>query len=181
MSLPPGNNFTIQDLNNLPEDTPAELIDGQYYRQASPSHKHQRILYDLFAAIEYYITANNKTCRAGHAPFPVRLDLDDRTLVKPDIFVALDPNKVSVHMCNGCPDWIIEIISPSTSSHDYVTKLDKYRRAGLREYWIINARLKTVLTYYFDASEHVKQYIFKEKIPVHIFNNLVIDSAWFEN
>lgn len=180
MCLPEGNEYTIENYNNLSADVPCELIDGQFYRQAAKSQKHQRILHELYSAIQYYINTKNKSCQVFHAPFPVRLNKDDRTLIKPDIFVVSDTSIMKDQMCDGCPDWVVEIVSPSTSSHDYILKLNIYRRAGVREYWIINARLKTVLVYYFDIKEHTTQYTFKEKIPVHIFNNLLIDTAWFE-
>ncbi len=49
--------------------------------------------------------------------------------------------------CNGAPDRIIEIISPSTQQIDYGVKLFKYRTAGVREYWIVNP-LKRIVNVY---------------------------------
>lgn len=48
--------------------------------------------------------------------------------------------------CTGAPDWIIEIVSPSTSSHDYILKLNLYANAGVREYWIVDPRKERIFS-----------------------------------
>ena len=74
------------------------------------------------------------------APFAVKpIEYDDKTIVEPDISVICDKNKLTDRGCTGAPDWIIEIISPSNSSHDYIRKLNLYADAGVREYWIVSA------------------------------------------
>ncbi len=61
--------------------------------------------------------------------------------MEPDISVICDPDKLTDRGCEGAPDWIIEIISPGTFSHDYVRKLNLYLDAGVKEYWIADAML----------------------------------------
>lgn len=56
--------------------------------------------------------------------------------VEPDISVICDKTKLDDRGCNGAPDFIIEIVSPGNPEHDYITKLGKYKAAGVREYWI---------------------------------------------
>jgi len=64
----------------------------------------------------------------------VFLNDDDMNYVEPDISEICDPAKLNEKGCQGAPDWIIEIVSASTRSRDYMTKLFKYRTAGVREY-----------------------------------------------
>lgn len=45
------------------------------------------------------------------------------------------------------PDWIIEIVSPSSRSMDYHTKVSLYHSAGVREYWIVDPMKEIVLVY----------------------------------
>jgi Uma2 family endonuclease len=63
-----------------------------------------------------------KPCKAYAAPFGVRLfpqdDQSDDTLVEPDIVVICDRSKIDDRGCNGAPDLIIEILSPSTVRQD---------------------------------------------------------------
>ncbi|MCI8763627.1 MAG: Uma2 family endonuclease [Lachnospiraceae bacterium] len=68
-----------------------------------------------------YIDSKNSSCEVYPAPFAVKLfSEDDKNVVEPDISVICDPNKLTDRGCTGAPDWIVEIISPTTSSHDYV-------------------------------------------------------------
>ncbi|MBI3408081.1 MAG: Uma2 family endonuclease [Planctomycetes bacterium] len=40
----------------------------------------------------------------------------------------------------GSPDWFLEIISPSSVEKDTERLLRRYHKAGIREYWLIDAR-----------------------------------------
>ena len=50
--------------------------------------------------------------------FAVFLNENDTTYVEPDISVICDKNKLNEHGCNGAPDFIIEIVSPSSRKMD---------------------------------------------------------------
>ncbi len=105
--------YTINDIYSLPDGKHTELIDGQIYNMAPPSTKHQRILSFLHLEIGNYIRANKETCEVFPAPFAVFLFADDSKYLEPDISVICYKNKLNAHGCNGAPDWIIEIVSPS--------------------------------------------------------------------
>ena len=77
--------------------------------------------------------------------------------------------------CNGAPDWVIEITSPSNPQMDYGVKLFKYRSAGVREYWIVDPRKKTVMVYDLEKEEKTELYGFEEKIRSCLYEDLVID------
>ena len=108
------------------------------------------------------------------APFAVFLNQDDHNYVEPDISVICDPNRINEKGCNGAPDFIIEIVSPSSQRMDYLTKLFKYRTAGVREYWIVNPMKQTVQTYFFGDVEDSNQYSFDDEISVGIYDDLKI-------
>ena len=168
--------YTENDYYNLPENVRAELIDGQFYDMAAPSRIHQEILNTINNTIYNYIHSKKGDCRVYPAPFAVKLFNDRKTVVEPDISVICDPNKLTDQGCSGAPDWIIEIISPSTSSHDYVVKLNLYADAGVREYWIVDPEKESIFVYYLEK-EHFKaeSYTFKDKIKVSIYEDLYID------
>ena len=115
--------YTIDDIYALPEGERAELIDGQIYMMAPPSRKHQDILSFLHLAIGNHIAKSNGECRIYPAPFAVFLFANDSKYLEPDISVICDKNKLNDHGCNGAPDWIIEIVSPSSRAMDYNTGL----------------------------------------------------------
>lgn len=169
--------YTEDDYYRLPEHVRAELIDGNLiYNQAAPSRIHQTILMELAGTIREYIRAKGGPCRVYPAPFAVQLKKEKATIVEPDISVICDKNKLTERGCNGAPDWIIEIVSPSNSSNDYILKLNLYANAGVREYWIVDPSSEKVLVYHLEESDFsVETYSFHDSIPVHIYEDLAID------
>lgn len=166
--------YTIEDIYSLPEGQRAELIDGQIYMMAPPNARHQDIIFSLSRKIADYIDENKGTCKIYLAPYAVFLNADDKNYVEPDISVICDKSKLDDKGCHGSPDWIVEVVSPSTQRMDYSVKLFKYRTAGVREYWIVNPLKKVVQTYSFEGEEDSNAFLFDEEIPVHIFNGLTI-------
>ena len=174
MPLPKSNTYTIDDIYALPEGQRAELIDGQIYDMAPPSPMHQELVMELSATLRDYIKKNGGPCKVYPAPFAVFLNEDDRNYVEPDISVICDSSNVDNRGYQGAPDFIIEIVSPSSQRMDYLTKLFKYRTAGVREYWIVNPLQRTVQVYSFEGTEDSTQYSFDDKITVTIYGDLKI-------
>ena len=177
MPLPQNKNYTIEDIYALPDGQRAELIDGQIYDMAPPNTFHQKISWKLHQEIGNYISSKGGNCDVYAAPFAVFLNKDDKNYVEPDISVICDKHKINETGCNGAPDWIIEIVSPSTQQMDYGIKLFKYRTAGVREYWIVNPLKQTVTVYDFEQEKETKQYSFDETISVCIYEDLSINIA----
>ena len=165
--------YTIEDIYSLSDGQRAELIDGQIYYIAPPSWGHQVISRKLHQAIANYIDSNKGKCEALAAPFAVFLNADDETYVEPDISVICDLSKLDDKGCHGAPDWIIEIVSPSSKVRDYMTKLFQYRTAGVREYWIVDPDKQMTTVYGFEK-DTVEQYNFNEDVPVGIYDDFLI-------
>lgn len=175
MALPQEKIYTIEDIYALPEGQRAELIDGRIYNIAPPNTIHQKISWKLHQAIGNYISSRHGNCDVYAAPFAVFLNKDDRNYVEPDISVICDKSKMNDKGCVGAPDWIIEIVSPSTQHMDYGIKLFKYHTAGVREYWIVNPIKHTINVYDFDQDKFTSLYSFDEDVPVCIFENLIVN------
>lgn len=165
---------TVDDIYSLPEGERAELIDGQIYYMAPPTRNHQRISGEIFALIREYIHTNGGSCEVDIAPFAVFLNENDTNYIEPDISVICDPGKLNDKGCTGAPDWIIEIVSPSSRRMDYFIKLFKYRTAGVREYWIVDADRDRITVYDFE-SEDTKDYTFSDSVKSCIFDDLYIN------
>lgn len=166
--------YTIVDIYDLPEDERAELIDGQMYMMAPPNRIHQRLSHQLERKIGNYIDSKGGLCEVYAAPFAVFISKDDRNYVEPDISVICDKDKLSDRGCEGAPDWIIEITSPSTQQRDYGIKLFKYRTAGVKEYWIINPQKHMVTVYDFEMELTTGLYSFNDEIPVSVYSGFSI-------
>ena len=83
-------------------------------------------------------------------------------------------NKLTEKGCNGAPDWIIEIVSPSSRRMDYYIKLFKYRTAGVREYWIVDSDKNRITVYNFESEDTI-EYSFSDIVASGIYPELSID------
>ncbi|HEX8757990.1 MAG TPA: Uma2 family endonuclease [Steroidobacteraceae bacterium] len=140
-----------------------ELIDGiAYVREPpSPSRLHQEIVVELCHQVTNSL--DGRPGRAYVAPFDVRLPKvgasgDDQidTVVQPDILIVCDLQKLDDRGLRGAPDWIAEVLSPSTASYDRTTKLRAYERAGVPELWLIDPSDRTVTIYRLTAGHYTQ-------------------------
>ncbi|GHV63379.1 hypothetical protein AGMMS49587_13230 [Spirochaetia bacterium] len=143
-----GRHFTYADYRQwgLKEGERYELVKGVAYAMAGPNDAHQAISGEIFRQIANYL--HGKPCKVRNAPYDVRLffeeDESDDTVVQPDISVICDPRKLGSEGCRGAPNLVIEILSPSNSSVEYLRKLNLYLKAGVREFWAVSPDDKTV-------------------------------------
>ncbi len=167
---------TIDDVYNLPEGQRAELIDGELYMLAAPGIKHQRLVTEFTYLIKNYIRRNDGECEIFPAPFAVFLNANNKIYLEPDISVICDKEKLTEDGCMGAPDWIIEIVSPSSRPMDYNKKLLKYGTAGVREYWIVDPMKQLIMVYNFEY-DTFEQYSFSDKVKAGIYEDFEIDFA----
>ena len=172
--------YTIDDIYALPDGQRAELIDGVIYNVAPPSFRHQYLSSKLVSKINQYIEEKKGDCIVVAAPFAVFLNKDDKLYLEPDISVICDKAKIDNKGCNGAPDFIIEIVSPSTKQNDYGIKLFKYCNAGVREYWIVDPIKNRIMVYNFENKTSVMEYTFTDKVKVGIYEDLEIDFSEIE-
>ena len=168
--------YTLDDYYALPDDQRVELIDGYFYEMSSPTFGHQSIGGEIYRQIANYIMEHGGSCRPFIAPVDVQLDCDDKTMVQPDVGIVCDTSKIKRFGIYGAPDFVVEVISPSTKKKDYALKLSKYMEAGVREYWILDFALEKILVYFFESDIYPVIYGFDQLVPVNIYDgSLKID------
>ena len=163
-------NKTIEDYIALPEGTRIELIDGRFYDMAAPTTIHQKIGFELCHLFEGYIEANGGQCVPFVAPTDVQLDCDNKTMIQPDVLVVCDRSKITRARIVGAPDLIVEVVSPSNAMVDLIIKLEKYKKAGVKEYWVVFPDDKTIFVYDFTKKDEPVRYSFEDTIPVGIWD-----------
>jgi Uma2 family endonuclease len=158
---------------DLPPRERYELYKGAPMAMAAPNRPHQRVSMNI--SLEFSGFLKGKKCEVFAAPFDVRLfpraDKKDMTVVQPDVLVVCDKKKLSKLGCDGPPDLVVEILSPSTRRHDLIYKLNLYEEAGVREYWIVDPELKTVQQYILQSNGYLARTFGEGEINVHIFDN----------
>lgn len=184
--------WTYADYLTWPDDERWEIIDGVAYpwngtqaMSPGPGRSHQSISRELLVVFATYL--KGKPCQVYNAPFDVRLsgragltDEKIETVLQPDLLVVCDASKLDERGCNGAPDLIIEISSPSTGKMDLTIKYDLYERHGVKEYWIIHPAEQTLLVFKLDELGKYgapERYAVDDKVPVPLLGELVIDLA----
>lgn len=185
MELPVSNkHFTYADYLELDEPKRFEVIDGVMYDMSrSPSPVHQLVLGELSGQIHDFL--KDKPCKVIPARLAVRpfekggdLPEDVDTVVEPDIMVVCDRNKFDDKGIKGAPDVIIEILSPWNARHDIIVKHDLYQRAGVREYWIVDAEWEHVTVFVLDEKGFLKPteyYNANDTAKITVLNDCPID------
>lgn len=135
--------FNYRDYCLLPEDKRYELIDGELYMAPAPSIRHQTILRSLESLIWPFVRDN----RLGQVYFaPVDVILSDEDVVQPDLLFVAQSRRgiISERGCEGPPDLVVEVLSPSTQGRDRELKRKVYARYGVREYWLVDPEAGTI-------------------------------------
>lgn len=165
--------FTLEDYYSMPEDWRGELIDGVLYDMTAPYIRHQLIGGLIYSMFLQYAVKKGGPCLPMIAPVDVQLDMDNRTIVEPDVLIVCDRSKINGRRVFGAPDFVLEVLSESTRKKDISIKTGKYVGAGVREYWIVDPRdrhVTVILTGEEDNDITIRHYTFEEKVPVHIWD-----------
>ena len=120
-----------------------ELVNGQEVMLAQPSINHITISVNLLHIIKGYL--KGKRCRV-FAEADVYFDENNHYI--PDLVVVCDRNKIKNNYIDGAPDLAVEILSPSTGTRDLGIKKNVYEKFGVKEYWIIDPKSKSIIVYH---------------------------------
>lgn len=185
LNLDLSKHYSYADYLTWMDDSRRELYDG-FIRDLTPSplRIHQEISINIVFQLAVFF--EHKTCKIYFAPFDVRLpnepdktnDHQVFTVVQPDISIICDLKKLDDKGCIGAPDFIAEIISPSSAKHDIEEKFRLYEKHGVREYWIVFPESKSVHVFLLDGNgkyQLVGMFAEDSLVNVNIFENLVID------
>ncbi len=90
-------------------------------------------------------------------------------MVQPDLLVICHEYDADDIRYEGAPDLTVEILSPSSRSKDMILKLYKYMNAGVREYWVIDPKFRTVTVHMLQEEDYQPAtYDFESVIPIGI-------------
>ena len=162
--------YTLEDYYALPDEQRVELIDGVFYDMSAPSSPHQFIGGSIHAQLLQFRNVHKGKCLPMVAPVDVQLDRDNKTMLQPDVLIVCDRSKVTRRCIYGAPDFIVEVLSPSTRKKDMTLKMAKYGEAGVREYWLIDPDKRQVIVFDLEHLAIPVIYGFRDSIPVGIWN-----------
>lgn len=132
------HDWTVERVLALPNDgNRYEVVDGELLVSPSPELNHQEAVLTLAARLRSYV----QSIGIGRVSIaPADIQLDERTLVQPDVFVFEPPAGVRPASWKDVRSLLlaIEVLSPRTARIDRQTKRLRYQRHGIPEYWIVD-------------------------------------------
>ncbi|MDR1727244.1 MAG: Uma2 family endonuclease [Acidobacteriota bacterium] len=177
MPLPEQERYTYSDYATWDDDVRYELIAGvPYLMSPAPTPRHQLIAGEL--ALIFGSFLRGKPCKLISSPIDVRLnaDTDDDTIVQPDLIVVCDKKKIGEKNIVGAPDLVVEVLSPSTETHDRMVKFALYRAYGVREYWVVDPKRRFVEVNLLENGKYIKEvYGDKDVIDVAVLPGLAVN------
>lgn len=173
----PQGTYTVEDYYKIPDERRVELIDGVIYDMSAPTTVHQDIVFYIHMCIYNHIREKKKPCKVYESPVDVQLDRDNRTMLQPDVMLICEREKVELKKIYGAPDFVLEVLSPSTRKRDLTLKVQKYLYAGVREYWVIDPNKKYLMKYNFmDENFFPELHSLEETVELSVSNGeLFID------
>ena len=186
LSLDLNKRYTYADYLTWWDDKTRELIHGVIQMMSpAPRVEHARVSTNILWCLESIVRKNKGKCDVFSAPFDVRFPkqgeiADDKidTVVQPDICVICDLSKLDERGCCGAPEMIVEILSPSTLKKDLNVKFALYEESGVKEYWIVHPKDKTIHVFLLqEDGKYDAGTIYERKgvVPVHVFGDYPID------
>ena len=130
----------------MKEGEKVEFINGEVIFNSPVKLEHNKAGALLFTLLNTFVNKNNLGF-VGNEKIMISLTRND---YEPDIcfFNRSVSDKFNPkQMQFPAPDFIMEVISPSTEHNDRVIKFEDYAAHGIREYWIIDPEDKTIEQY----------------------------------
>jgi len=142
----PYRKATYQDVLDAPPDMVAEVIAGTLHIQPRPAMRHAR------ASSIIGIEVGGPFDRGRGGPggwwivFEPELHLGEDIVVPDQAGWRREtmPEYPDAAYCTVAPDWVCEILSPSTRRIDLVGKRDIYAREGVGHLWYVDPEAKTL-------------------------------------
>lgn len=153
--------FNYRDYCLLPEDKRYELINGELYMPPAPGSFHQFILRNLGFLLWDFVRSN-ELGEVAFAPFDVILS--DEDVVQPDLLFVSQERRdiISDRGCEGPPDLVVEVLSPSTERRDRELKRKLYANYGIRELWLVDPESRTIEVLGLEADDFATRGVYPE-------------------
>jgi len=147
---------SAEEFWSLPESVlPTEYIDGEIVMAPAPTVPHQRAVLNMGSVLQRFVFQHGLG-EIFISPLDVVLPSGD--VVQPDVFF-LNPKQAErvadAKRVEGVPPFLLEILSQGSVKHDTVKKRALYEENGVREYWIVDVKERTVTQFVLRRKHYV--------------------------
>lgn len=151
-------NLTYDDYAAWDDGNRYELVGGRLELMSpGPNTTHEWVTVELLKQLSYTC---EDTALIFTAPIDVILSLSE--VRQPDLVILLRTNiqRLSKRGIEGPPDIVAEILSPSTSKRDKLSKMLSYAKHGIPEYWIVDPSNFYLEQHLLDSNTYVLANVF---------------------
>jgi len=150
------SNLAEKITNRYSDKMKKELIDGIWYMSPGPSVSHHDVATGIYSILRRKL--KGKTCK----PFIDSLEVhfSENDIFVPDVMVVCSKDIIKPNAIYGAPDLIVEVLSPSSMKHDRITKKNIYEKHGVKEYWIVDTKHKSIEVYLLANGKFVQDNIY---------------------
>lgn len=138
------------DLAALPENRVGEIVDGVLYSFPRPALPHRRAQGRVFSQLDQPADDDSSGVRSPMGRWIL--------LFEPELHIAGDvlvpdiagwrrermPELPETANTKLPPDWVCEVLSPSTAAHDRKRKLPRYAAMGVPHLWLVDPAAKCI-------------------------------------
>jgi len=175
---------TIDDLDALPSGVKGEIIEGVLYTMTRPRGAHQRVMRFVAGRVgDPFDDGRGGPGGWWILPEP-GIELANTPEISPDLAgwrrerLSTLPEDEPIRVV---PDWVCEILSPSTRRHDLLIKKPYYARVGVSHHWIVDRDARTVTVYRLESGRWLELGVFGDDREARMepFDAVPIDVASF--
>jgi Uma2 family endonuclease len=171
--------MTATEFMNLPEqDAPVELIDGEVIVTFTPIYWHNRIAFRLARRLSD--VADSRNLGEWALP-PMALFISTYNVFQPDAMFFTSDHIPDLRRLpiTEIPEIVVEVLSPSSRSRDWVRKRSAYADRGIAEYWIIDPEQSRIILSLRDAEgAYIEHAMNDPMIPAGLFAGVELDLDW---
>lgn len=141
---------TIADLEALPPGVKGEIIEGVLYTMTRPRGRHQRTTTAIGSGIQPPFDFGDGGPGGWWILVEPGIELPGTPEIAPDVAgwrrarLAELPEGEPIRVV---PDWVCEVLSPTTRRHDLLIKRPYYAKIGVRHHWLVDLDASTVTAY----------------------------------
>ncbi|HEX6812203.1 MAG TPA: Uma2 family endonuclease [Planctomycetota bacterium] len=171
----PRKRWTYADYCRIPADRKRhEIIDGRHFVNPAPSPYHQLVSGGLQHQLWTLIMDRGRGIVLNA---PIDVHLRPGSVVQPDLVVLRPRSRCIIgdKKLTGVPDLLIEILSPSNPNYDRRTKRDRYERAGVREFWLVDPDAQRIEQLILRGGSYTAPIVASDRIRLRVFRGIEID------
>lgn len=158
---------TYQDLLALPDDVRAEVLGGEVVALPAPRPRHSKVQ----GALRRFVGGpfDDDDAHGGPGGWWIFLEVDvalsQHDIVRPDLsgWRRAHLPRPDQRPIPARPDWVCEVLSPSSARHDLVTKRRLYAKHGVPHYWLVDPVARTLAALELRGEQWVELGVFSDQ------------------